>query len=85
MLHYLNNLIAFLPLDIDLISYKDYFDFICKTLCISNNEKKKRRGQVVIFFESKLNFLLIDARLLVDKLDKTKLWVTRILSYDVIE
>lgn len=34
-------LIAFLSPDIDSNFYKDYFDFLYKTLGILNNEKKK--------------------------------------------
>ena len=40
VLHYLDDFIAFLPSNIDLVSYDDYFDFLCKTLGISNNKKK---------------------------------------------
>ena len=85
LLHYLDDFIAFLAPDIDPAPYKDYFDFLCKTLGISNNEKKKKRGQVVVFLGIELDSLLMEARLPSDKLDKAKLWVTRILSYDVIE
>lgn len=51
----------------------------------SNNEKKKRRGQVVVFLGIELDSLLMEARLPADKLDKAKLWVTRMLSRNVIK
>lgn len=41
ILYYLDDYIAFLPPNIDLIPYKNNFDFLYKTLGISNNEKKK--------------------------------------------
>ncbi len=72
LLYYLDDFIAFLSPDVDPIPYKDYFDFLCKTLGISNNEKKKRRGQVVVFLEIELDSLLIEARLPAEKLDKAK-------------
>lgn len=85
VLHYLDDFIAFLPPDIDPIPYKDYFDFLCKTLGISNNEKKKRQGQVVVFLGIELDSLLMEAWVLADKLDKVKLWVTRMLRHNIIE
>ena len=85
VLHYLDDFITFLSSNVVSTSYEDYFDFLCKTLGISNNEKKKRRGPVVVFLGIELDSLLIEARLLADKLDKAKLWITRMLSHDVIE
>ena len=85
VLHYLEDFIAFLPPDIDLISYEDYFDFLCKILGISNNKKKKKWGQVMVFLEIELDSLLIEAWLPIDKLDKAKLRVIKILSHNVIE
>ena len=73
MLHYLDDFITFLSPNVDPVSYKDYFDFLCKTLGISNNEKKKRQGKVVVFLGIELDSLLMEARLSVDKLDKAKL------------
>ena len=74
-----------LPPGLDSISYEDYFDFLCKALGISNNKKKKRRGQVGVFLGIELDSLLMKARLPANKLEKAKLWVTRMLSHDVIE
>ena len=39
----------------------------------------------MVFLGIELDSLLMEARLPADKLDKAKLWVTRILSHDVIE
>ena len=44
VLYYLDDFIAFLRPDIDPVPYEDYFNFLYKTLGISNNEKKKKRG-----------------------------------------
>ena len=85
VLHYLDDFITFLPPGVDPTPYENYFDFLCKTLGISNNKKKKKRGQVVVFLEIELDSLLMEARLPADKLDKAKLWVARMLSHDVIE
>ena len=68
-----DDFIAFLPPDIDLVPYEDYFNFLCKTLGISNNKKKKKRGQVVVFLRIELDSLLMEARLPANKLDKAKL------------
>ena len=85
VLHYLDDFITFLPPGADLTPYKNYFNFFCKTLGMSNNKKKKKRGQVVVFLGIELDSLLMKARLLVDKLDKAKLWVAKLLSHDIIE
>lgn len=85
MLHYLNNFIAFLFLNIDFTFYKNYFDFFCKILGISNNKKKKQHGQVVVVLEIELEFLLIKTQLLANKFDKTKLYIIRVLSCNVIK
>lgn len=73
MLYYLDNLIAFLSSDINFILYKNYFDFFYKTLDISNNEKKKRQSQIVLFLEIELDSLLMKARLPADNFNKAKL------------
>lgn len=85
VLHYLDDFIAFLSPNVDSTPYEDYFDFLCKTLGILNNEKKKQRGRVIVFLGIELDFLLIEAWLPADKLNKAKLWVTRMISHNVIE
>lgn len=75
----------FLPPGVNSTPYKDYFDFLYKILGISNNKKKKKRGQIVVFLGIELDSLLIEARLPADKLEKAKLWFIRMLSHDVIE
>lgn len=61
MLHNLDDFIAFLPQGIDSTPYEDYFDFLCKILGISNNEKKKKRGLIVVILEIELDSLLMEA------------------------
>lgn len=39
----------------------------------------------MVFLKIKLDFLLMEVRLLADKFDKAKLWIAKILSYNVIE
>lgn len=85
LLHYLDDFITFLPPSVDLTTYENYFNFLYKTLGMSNNEKKKKRGQVVIFLEIELDFLFMKVRLPVDKLHKAKLCVARMLSHNVIK
>lgn len=80
----MDDFIAFLPPNVDYTAYENYFDFLCKTLGISNNEKKKRRGQIVVFLGIELNSSLIEARLPADKLEKAKSWVARMLTHDVM-
>lgn len=64
MLHDLDDVIAFLSLNIDSNPYKDCFDFFYKILGFSNNEKKKSHGQIIVFLEIKLDFLIIKAQFL---------------------
>lgn len=71
VLHYLDDFIAFLPPFVDSSPCENYLDFLCKTLGISNNEKKKKRGQVVVFLGIEANGSPAPA----DKLDKAKLWL----------
>lgn len=85
VLYYLDDFIAFLPPGINCTPYKDYFKLLCKILDISNNEKTKKRGQIVVFLGIELDFLPMEVRLPADKLEKAKLWVTRMLSRDVIK
>ena len=61
ILHYLDSFIPFLSPNVDVTYYKDYFDFLCKTLSIFNNEKKKNRAQLVMFLEFELDLLLMKA------------------------
>ena len=85
VLHYLDDFITFLSPGIDPTPYENYFDFLCKTLGMFNNKKKKKRGQVMVFLGIELNSLIMEARLPAAKLDKPKLWIARMLSHDVIE
>lgn len=85
VLNYLDDFIAFLPPSADLIPYENYFEFLCKTLGISNNEKKKKKGQVVTFLGIELDSVCMEARLPSDKLEKARLWVARMLNRDVID
>lgn len=84
VLYYLDDFMIFLPPDVDPILYKNYFNFHFKTLHISNNEKKKRQGGVVMFLRIELDFLLLEAWFPANKLDKAKLWITKILNHDII-
>lgn len=43
-IYYLDDFIAFLPSNVNLIFYKDYFNFLYKILNILNNKKKKKQG-----------------------------------------
>lgn len=84
MLHYLDDFIVFLSPNVDPAPYKDYFDYLYKTLGITNNEKKKKQGLIMVFLEIQLDFVLVEACLLADKFDKAKLWVTKMLGHDII-
>ena len=55
VLYYLDDFIAFLPPNVNYTAYENYFDFLCKILGISNNEKKKKRGQIVVFLGIELD------------------------------
>lgn len=76
--------IVFLPPNLNLTPYKNYCNNLCKTLSKTNNEKMKKQSQVVVLLRIELDFILMKAFFKVNKLDKVKLLVVRILGYNII-